>query len=68
MSKFCDNKLFKDAVEKANQCMKTNSPCECLKIEKDDIESASCATEPLKTFFKDGCLSLGCEDQICSFN
>ncbi|KAL7715704.1 Uncharacterized protein QTN25_006797 [Entamoeba marina] len=66
MGKFCDGDAFEKAVDEANTCMSSNTDvCSCLLIQKNAIKDASCAAEPLKTFFKDGCLSFGCDSDLC---
>ena len=64
---FCDTDKFLAAVEEAKTCMETTDACTCLRNEKQMIIDAECATEPIKTFFKDGCLTFSCTEEDCSF-
>ena len=64
---FCDKDKYLKAVDEAKTCMKTSDVCACLRSEKQAIIDAECATEPIKTFFKDGCLTFSCTEEDCSF-
>lgn len=67
MAKFCDSGAFNDAVNAAKKCVTTENVCGCLEIEKKSIKDAACSTEPLKSFFVAGCLSMGCDNKVCEF-